>query len=544
MGSPFGGGFFHPCNGGTAGDRMFESLAANVLRSLQFSYLLMKGFSATSRALKDVGNMSDRGLGSSVPRGGRAGSSSCSLSVGRTTGMVDVGFGGFWKRPRKLRNNFRPRASSSEKGPSGPDGPRPSSGSGECKGISGTKTSRVEKALEPTPNGSSSLSYGSEVIGEAFSTDGHGLSGLDLGGTRLPAESVLVSKYSSGLSNRTLSITGLGAVDGVSVRLKPMGKGFAKGVKMASGVVKGVKTATGVLQKFSAPAESVVMGFGAANGVIMGYEAAKFIVSSAKISKDFVSVWKLTKMYRDRAAANAAKSSLGGGKTLRERFAKGLKASDGALTLVKLTREFGGGMTSSFPSGLSNWDLITKGYEVSSGVLKVSEVALGWKGGMISLLGKGFVSVKGAVSGVGVVVKTVVLTKEISVVVLKGIGLWRGSKKALKVIKEKRESGDFLFFKAKKKDLKCEEPLGAVTMAIPAVGPGPAAWILSITCDHAQCGACETDASESSLLLSLASLLYAEHQCSLTLESSEASCFLLSNSAIIQPCCFYLALPS
>ncbi|KAL2621421.1 hypothetical protein R1flu_001626 [Riccia fluitans] len=275
----------------------------------------------------------------------------------------------------------------------------------------------------------------------------------------------------------------------------------------------------------------------------MGYEAAKFIVSSAKISKDFVSVWKLTKMYRDKAAAaNAAKNSLGG-KTIRERFAKGLKASDGALTLVKLTREFSGGVSTSFPSGLSNWDLITKGYEVSSGVLKVSEVALGWKGGMVSLLGKGFISVKGAVSGIGVVVKTVVLTKEISVVILKAIGLWKGGKQAFKVIQEKRRTGDFFFFKTKTKDSDDEMRFSTATTAVPRAPAGAEALSFLIRYHRPRSSFSEKNPSALSLIVSLASLLYADRELS-EVGASEDNIDKRGLKASETYAVLYLALPS
>ncbi|KAL3680559.1 hypothetical protein R1sor_023515 [Riccia sorocarpa] len=505
MGSLLGGSgaFFNPYHLGEGGgghgaarDWVFESLAANALRSLQLSYFLMKGFSSPSRALKDVGrNSSNRG-----PRSPSLSSSSCgkpdfssrsSLRVGNSsTRNISAEVGGLGQRYKGWRRrNFSSRASAN--GSPGQNGSIKEAGEagGKCHV---QKNAEIISGGEPAQNGTRcSSSYdGGEVSSQTFGegyVDGSSTDiRLELGPTRRPAETAGVSKFSSGLTNRTLPIVGLAVVEGVSLQgLKPMGKGFAKGVKVASGVVKGVKTATGVFQRFSAPAESVVMGFGAANGVIMGYEAAKFIVTSAKISKDFVSVWKLTKMYRDKAAAaNAAKNSLGG-KTIRERFAKGLKASDGALTLVKLTREFSGGVSTSFPSGLSNWDLITKGYEVSSGVLKVSEVALGWKGGMVSLLGKGILSVKGAVSGFGVVVKTVVLTKEISVVILKGIGLWKGGKQAFKVIQERRRTGDFIFFKTKKKDVDDDMCFSTSSTAAPKSQAGAEGSVFSPV------GACE-----------------------------------------------------
>ncbi|KAL2621422.1 hypothetical protein R1flu_001627 [Riccia fluitans] len=265
MGSLLGGGgvFFNPYHRqlgeggggrGTAGDGMFESLAANVLRSLQFSYLLMKGFSSTSRALKDVGNSSNRS-----PRSPSSSSSSfnkaastnrCSVRVGRNSIGSDIHaeFGVLGQRYRgRRKRNFNSRAS--RNGSLGQNG--------ECKEARGTGSrNNLQKNVETIPGGettqngsccSSSYDAGgssSRSFGEGCSKSTSSTStGLDLGATTRPAETTAgVSKFSSGLTSRSLPIAGQAVVDGVSLQgLKPMGKGFAKGVKMASGVVKGVK---------------------------------------------------------------------------------------------------------------------------------------------------------------------------------------------------------------------------------------------------------------------------------------------------------------
>ncbi|CAM6100354.1 unnamed protein product [Calypogeia fissa] len=553
LGSPpngVGGNFFFapgpepvPAKGSTG----FESLALNVLRSLQFSYMMMKGFRSTSRALRDLDFFQDEGgifgdgpsggrwtsssntssstwrpvgkVGSGCQKVGRIGTHRSRLSMGKTLGEGNDGAGvrsgrgsgGAGRRTRCTGDNVGNIASGEGnlegKGPfnGGPGAGKSSecrgskwshSGNGaptgntvEGKGIKGTSggkgatSGKVEgQGIEGTPGGSganiknsrgkgregtplgsgdgtkfgdvntsggittttSSITYTDGANGPFIQEGSSAASGMVIGKSGVQAEgSALVSnKFIGGLSNRTLAVAGLGAVDSISNQLKPM-KGFMKSVKMATGVMSGVKTATGVIQRFQAPAGGVLIGFGAANGVVLGFETARMIVKAGKISKDFASVWKSTRVRMGVSDITAAAA-----KANTEKLWKGLKASDGALTLVKLTKEFAGGVGSTVQGGFSNWDLVSKSYDLSNGVVKVFEGVLGLKGGgMIGLVGKGFAALKGAVGGLGLSMKAVVVSKEISILLLKGFGISKTATEAFKASQDGKRMLKWLIFK-------------------------------------------------------------------------------------------------
>ncbi|CAM6089628.1 unnamed protein product [Calypogeia fissa] len=665
LGSPpngVGGNFFFfapgpepvPAKGSTG----FESLALNVLRSLQFSYMMMKGFRSTSRALRDLDFFQDEGgmfgdgpsggrwsssnntssstwrpvgkVGSGCQRVGRIGTHKSRLSIGKTLGEGNDGAGvrngrgsgGAGRRTkctgdnvgniisgegnlegkgqfnggpgagissecrgskRSHSGNGAPTGNTVEgKGIKGTPGGKGATTSGNiegqgCEGTSGGKgatSGKVEgQGIEGTPGGSgvniknfrgkgregtplgsgdgtkfgdvntsggtttttttSSITYAEGANGPFIREGSSAASGMVIGNSGVQAEgSALVSnKFIGGLTNRTLAVAGLGAVDSISNQLKPM-KGFMKSVKMATGVMSGVKTATGVIQRFQAPAGGVLIGFGAANGVVVGFETARMIIKAGKISKDFASVWKST-----RAHLGVGDITAGAAKANTRKLLKGLKASDGALTLVKLTKEFAGGVGSTVQGGLSNWDLVSKSYDLSNSVVKVFEAVLGLKGGgMIGLVGKGFVALKGAVGGLGLsvkLVKAVVVSKEISILLLKGFGISKTAIEAFKASQDGKRMLKWLIFK---------DPADQLNNSSKASLKGRTdarAFEILKTC--AQQPPAASQGTSPSLMYSLASLLFARFEAFDTCDPAEDG---LTSSSTSPSYIFFLSLPS
>jgi hypothetical protein len=206
-------------------------------------------------------------------------------------------------------------------------------------------------------------------------------------------------------------------------------------VKTADRVVEGVKAARGVIQTFSSPLGDAfhILGVGG-NGVVLGLNTVKIVLKGVKISKGLITVTKLCKNRETGAIGAGAEMAIKAEQNLLgQRFktiVKGLKASEGAATVVSITKEVGNTLGMLDKVELLSWGVAMKGFKFTKSALRVLEPLGSLPVGVISVLREGIVEAKGAVEGVGVVVKAVILSQELYMVILKGIGFTKGAKAA------------------------------------------------------------------------------------------------------------------
>ncbi|XP_024404104.1 uncharacterized protein [Physcomitrium patens] len=259
---------------------------------------------------------------------------------------------------------------------------------------------------------------------------------LDQSATRSGAESRLLTEkslreFGLGIEGVMTTITGLTK----QAYHKDEVKEIITVVKTADRVVEGVKAAKGVIQTFSSPFSDTLFGLGAGgNGVILGVNTVKIVLKGVKISKGLITVTKLCKNKKSGAIGAGAKKAIKSNQnTLGKRFRvimKGLKASEGAANVVSMTKEVGKTLGPMFDKGYAeflSWSVIMKGFKFTKSAIRVLEPVGSLQLGVIRELGKCILEMKGAVEGIGVVVKAIVLSQELYMVLLKGFEFAKGS---------------------------------------------------------------------------------------------------------------------
>jgi hypothetical protein len=117
---------------------------------------------------------------------------------------------------------------------------------------------------------------------------------------------------------------------------------------------------------------------------------------------------------------------------------KGLKASEGAANVVSISKDVGKTLSMLDKAELFSWGVIMKGFKFTkSAALRVLEPVGSLHGGMMSAIGQGVLEMKGAVEGIGVVVKAVVLSQELYMVLLKVGGFTMGAMAAFNEFKRR-----------------------------------------------------------------------------------------------------------
>lgn len=234
-------------------------------------------------------------------------------------------------------------------------------------------------------------------------------------------------EFGLGIEGMMTTITGLSQ----QVHYQNEVKEIITVVKTADRVVQGVKAANGVLQTFSSPLGDALLALGAGNGVVLGMNTVKIVLKGVKISKGFITVTKLCKNKQTGAIGVGAEMAIKSNQNmLGQRFkviVKGLKASEGAANVLSISKEVGKTLGMLDKVELLSWSVIMKGFKFTKSALRVLEPVGIFHGGMMSALGKGILEMKGAVEGVGVVVKAVVLSQELYMVVLKVGGFTKGA---------------------------------------------------------------------------------------------------------------------
>lgn len=221
-------------------------------------------------------------------------------------------------------------------------------------------------------------------------------------------------------------------------------KRIVKHIKAANGVVKGVKAATGVLEGLKTTPEDVLLLVGSENRVVVIMKAAKFVVKGVKVSKGVATALKA---FGEKFGGRwSVLRGAGPVAPLVERVkvlsvvVKKMKAPAAALKIVKITMGVGKDLGQSGVSELLNWSTLRKGYKFSKCALTVFEVVTSVKGGMVSMAAKGVLGAKGAVEGVGVMMKALWLSREVYVVILKGVAMWKGAYEAFLAISRKQKA--------------------------------------------------------------------------------------------------------
>ncbi|KAJ7539696.1 hypothetical protein O6H91_11G105700 [Diphasiastrum complanatum] len=217
---------------------------------------------------------------------------------------------------------------------------------------------------------------------------------------------------------------------------------LVQGIEIADVLVKTVKIASFVLQWLQSPAGSLV-GLGSENGVVLGYKTAKMAVKGVKVSKGLLRIVNV----RRQTQANpfdAILKNLGFVRWFKVRYTdfcriiSGFKASFKALKAVDLSTSLAKEVFIDRQASLVNWGLLVKSYKASKVMLATIDALGTFKGGILSAVSKGLISIKGTVQGVTVMAKAAVVSKEIYILLIKGLGILRGALQAFRVISEQR----------------------------------------------------------------------------------------------------------
>ncbi|XP_024359010.1 uncharacterized protein [Physcomitrium patens] len=240
-----------------------------------------------------------------------------------------------------------------------------------------------------------------------------------------------------GVEGVMTTITGLSQ----QVQYKNEMKEIITVVKTADRVLQGVKAANGVLQTFSSPLDNLLALGAGGNGVILGMNTVKIVLKGVKISKGLTTVTKLCNNKQTGAIGVGAEMVIKADQNiLGQRFKvimKGLKASEGAANVVSISKEVGKTLGMLDKAELLSWNLIMKGFKFTKSAIRALEPVGCFHWGMMSALGKGILEMKAAVEGVGVVVKAVVLSQELYMVILKGVGFTKGAMTAFNECKRR-----------------------------------------------------------------------------------------------------------
>ncbi|KAG0601363.1 hypothetical protein M758_11G104500 [Ceratodon purpureus] len=391
-------------------DRVRPEVASLVdaWRGLGLTYCLLKGLKRTSGTLKLFGDTAEGYSKKDVPGTGTSGTSGIDKgSWGSLTARNPVS-----ARPvtNQGTTGYRLRKLSRNAG-------QVSSPTSACKtNISGVCRGEQKDLLTDNPEHFSLSSLCETVISP--SDDLRCLSEKSLKGFGLGLEGVMTTIR--GLSQKA--------------HCKSEVKEIFTVVKTADRVVEGVKVARGVIQTFGSPVGDVLHTFGTGgSGVLLGYKTVKIVLKGVKISKGLITVTKWCKRKHSGSIGAAAdmaiqvnKNTLGG-----KRFAaivKGLKASEGAVNVVRITKEVGRTVIMlDKVDHLLSWSVIMKGFKFTKSAIRVLEPLGHLPLGVISALGKEILEIKGTVEGLGVVIKAVALSRELYMVLLKGIGFTKSA---------------------------------------------------------------------------------------------------------------------
>lgn len=203
----------------------------------------------------------------------------------------------------------------------------------------------------------------------------------------LPSEAI-------GFELAIIGCVSLGLGLGLGLRLHAQGnqplKSVATGIKFADGVVKGVK----VVHELSSPSP--------AQALVLAMAAAKVVAKSA--SRGFI-----------------IKDSSGSFR----KISKGLKASEGAINLVRYSKTLG-----MDPNDIG-WDSVIKGYKLSKSAFNVFEGVNVFHGKIAAVSARGFGVIKGGLEGLGVVIKALALSKQMYAILVHSFGVSRGAFRVL-----------------------------------------------------------------------------------------------------------------
>ncbi|EFJ09329.1 hypothetical protein SELMODRAFT_447756 [Selaginella moellendorffii] len=202
-------------------------------------------------------------------------------------------------------------------------------------------------------------------------------------------------------------------------------KAVSSGIKAADLVVKAIKAAHGVMLLLNAQRSGGSSLILSPDGIVVGIRAAKVVIKGLKMSH---------KALKSRGFHRGV--GFGG---RFKKVASGIKASFGALDLVRGSKGIlSEVMVAHDRVAAANWTVILKCYEASRGALSTVEALASLKVGFVAAFGKGLLGVKGAVGGMGVMIKAWVVSKELYVLLIKGVGLSHGAREVFNIIAEKR----------------------------------------------------------------------------------------------------------
>lgn len=379
---------------------------AGAWKGVGLTFFLLKGLKRTSKTLKLMGDAVDGHGKKDVPSTGTSGTSGIDKGACRTLTPKNPVTARPVKSPNSAGYGLRKISRS-------PD--QVSSHTRACKsdtlGISrGERSDVLVDSLEGFSESALYETATSSSAGLRYST----------------AESL--RGFGLGLEGVMTTITGLSQ----QADYKNEVKGFITVVKTADRVVEGVKAAKGVIQTFSSPLGDALHVLGAGgSGVVLGLNTVKIVLKGVKISKGLITVTKLCKNRATGAIGTGAEIAIKAERNLLGQhfstIVKGLKASEGAANVVNTAKEFGKTLGMLDKVDLLSWSVAMKGFKLTKSALRVLEPLGSLPMGVISALREGILEMKGAVEGVGVVVKAIVLSQELYLVLLKGIGFTKGA---------------------------------------------------------------------------------------------------------------------
>jgi hypothetical protein len=385
-------------------------------KGLGLTYFLLKGLKKTSKTVKLIRDSAEGHSKKDVAGTGSGGTSTIDKGASRSLSVRNP----VSSRPVTSQNTagYGLRKISRNKG-------QVSSHSKACK----NDTLGVCKGEQKSPLADAPEDFPESALYEAATR-----SSADL---RVLTERSL-REFGLGIEGVMTTITGLSQ----QVHNKNEVKEIITVVKRADRVVQGVKAANGFLQTFSSPLGDALLALGGGgNGVVLGMNTVKIVLKGVKISKGFITVTKLCKNNQTGTIGVGAEMAIKSNQNmLGQRFkviVKGLKASEGAANVVSISKEVGKTLSMLDKAELFSWGLIMKGFKFTKSALRVLEPVGSLHGGMMSAIGQGVLEMKGAVEGIGVVVKAVVLSQELYMVLLKVGGFTMGAMAAFNEFKRR-----------------------------------------------------------------------------------------------------------
>lgn len=387
------------------------SVLSDAFKGLGFSYLLMRGLQRTTNALKMIKD-SQEGSGKNNSRRTKPITESDKKGVSRSLTVTNpVGI-----RPMESQKNVSYGIR------------KPSHGG--------------EQLVDTRASQGNTSGFGREETIRDLSK-GYSVNGSYGGGTTVADGSFTTERSLShllGFEGVVTTITGLSQ----QVQYKNDMKEIITVVKTADRVMEGVKAANGVFQTFSSPMSDVLLGLGAGNGVVLGVNTVKIVLKGVKISKGLVTVTKMCKSKQTGAIGATAEAAIKSNQTvLGQHFkviVKGLKASDGAANVVRMTKDVAKTLGMVDRPHLFTWNLLMRGFKFTKNAIRVLEPLGSVHWGVVNAVGNEITRFKGAVDGIGVVVKACVLSKELYLVLIKGAGVTKGAMAAFNAFNQQRKA--------------------------------------------------------------------------------------------------------